>query len=194
MNLSDPRDPEARGSSRSRDAVAAIYEQWQKERPDIDPAPVWVFGLLGRVQQEGTGLINRALAPLGLTRPSYDVLTALRRSGAPFALTPKQISQYLLLSGSGLNSRINTLESKKLIARMPEPSDRRTVLIQLTLEGMKVVDRAIPIVFDIQRRALEQLEGSVAQTLTEALAQMSSQMDLMDRQMTEAEAAGTEAG
>ena len=173
------RKSQADGPLRPPEVVAAIFEQWQKERPDIDASPVWVFGLLGRVQMEGTALINRALAPLGLTRPSYDVLTALRRAGVPYALTPKQIAHSLLLSASGLTSRINILEEKRLVARMPEPSDRRTVSVQLTMEGLKVVEQAIPLVFDVQRRALETLGADGIGLLSEGLTTLSRQIDAL---------------
>ncbi len=177
MNSSLKKEKSGEGPLRPPEVVAAIYEQWGKERPDIDASPVWVFGLLGRVQMEGTALINQALAPLGLTRPSYDVLTALRRAGAPYALTPKQIGHSLLLSASGLTSRINILEEKRLVARMPEPSDRRTVSVQLTMEGLKVVEQAIPLVFAVQRRALEALGEEGARALSDGLVTLSRQID-----------------
>lgn len=106
---------------------------------------------------EATALINEALTPLELNRGLYDVLTALRRAGAPYALTPKELSKSLLLSGAGLTSRLHALEAKRLIARLPEPSDRRTVRIQLTSYGESVINEAIPMVFDVQRRCLDPL-------------------------------------
>ncbi|WP_138468816.1 MarR family winged helix-turn-helix transcriptional regulator [Poseidonocella sp. HB161398] len=190
MSSSDKRKTRRESRPTSAEAVAAIHAQWQQERPDIDPGPVWVYGLLGRVQLEGTQLINRALAPLGLTRPSYDVLTALRRAGPPYALTPKQIARSLLLSGSGLTSRINTLEEKRLVARMPEPSDRRTHAVQLTLEGLSVVDRAIPLVFEVQRQSLEGLGEAETRALVEALRQVSGRLAEIEAEA--AEAAGAE--
>ncbi len=80
-----------------REQVDAIFAQWQTERPDIDPSPVHIYGLIGRIQMQCTALIDEALAPFELTRGTYDVLTALRRAGAPYSLSPKQIAQSLLL-------------------------------------------------------------------------------------------------
>jgi DNA-binding MarR family transcriptional regulator len=132
------------------DKVDAIFRQWQAERPDIDPSPVHVYGLICELYLQTTAFINEVLKPYGLYRGTFDVLTALRRAGAPYLLSPKQLSKSLLLSGAGLTSRLNSLEALHLIARLPEPDDRRTVRIQLTAAGEALVNEVIPIVFDAQ--------------------------------------------
>jgi MarR family len=81
-----------------------------------------VYGLIGRIQMQCTAFIEEALEPFGLTRGTFDVLTALRRAGSPYCLSPKQIAQSLLLSGAGLTSRLNKLEAQNLLARLPEPN------------------------------------------------------------------------
>src|SRR6201994_2827074 len=128
--------------------VDAIFKQWQTERPDIDPSPVHIYGLICQLYLQTTAFINEVLQPYGLYRGTFDVLTALRRAGTPYLLTPKQLSTSLLLSGAGLTSRLNSLEALHLIARLPEPDDRRTLRIQLTAAGEALVNEVIPIVFD----------------------------------------------
>ena len=66
----------------AREQVDAIFSQWQVERPDIDTSPVHVYGLIGRIQMQCTAFIEEALEPFGLTRGTFDVLTALRRGSA----------------------------------------------------------------------------------------------------------------
>ena len=111
--------PRAAKGRAARELVDAIFAQWQAERPDIDASPVHVFGLIGRIQIQCTAFIDEVLEPFGLTRGSFDVLTALRRAGAPYCLSPKQIAQSLLLSGAGLTSRLNKLRRDDLDARFP---------------------------------------------------------------------------
>jgi DNA-binding MarR family transcriptional regulator len=134
--------------------VDAIFKQWQTERPDIDPSPVHIYGLICQLYLQTTAFINEVLQPYGLYRGTFDVLTALRRAGAPYLLTPKQLSTSLLLSGAGLTSRLNSLEALHLVARLPEPDDRRTVRIQLTAAGEALVNEVIPLVFEAQWRRL----------------------------------------
>jgi DNA-binding MarR family transcriptional regulator len=127
-----------------------IIEQWQKERPDLDPAPIRLFGIIAQVHALTTPYMNRALARHKLTRASFDVLSALRRAGPPYALTPKRLAESLMLSGAGMTSRLDTLETMNLIARLPEPNDRRSLQIQLTQRGIKLIDDVIPEVLKAQ--------------------------------------------
>nr|WP_282572220.1 MarR family transcriptional regulator [Roseomonas acroporae] len=90
----------------------------------------------------------------GITRGMFDVLAALRRAGAPHRLTPTQLSAALLLSGAGMTSRLDRLEEAGLAVRLPEPADRRSILIGLTRKGLALVDRMLPELIGIQRAAL----------------------------------------
>jgi DNA-binding MarR family transcriptional regulator len=83
----------------------------------------------------------------------FDVLAALRRSGPPYCLTPKQLAGSLLLSGAGMTNRLDRLEALDLIARKPEPNDRRSILIKLTKQGWKLVDTILPELLEVQRAA-----------------------------------------
>ncbi|MET0443836.1 MAG: MarR family transcriptional regulator [Pseudorhodoplanes sp.] len=182
MSESKPDDEEkparriAKGRA-AREQVEAIFSQWQAERPDIDTSPVHVYGLIGRIQLQCTGFIEEVLAPFGLTRGTYDVLTALRRAGAPYSLSPKQIAQSLLLSGAGLTSRLNKLEAQNFLARLPEPNDRRTLRVQLTAAGEAVINEAIPRVFDVQRSRLLPLGGEGQQRLVQELTRFAEVID-----------------
>lgn len=161
----------------AREQVDAIFAQWQTERPDIDTSPVHVYGLIGRIQMQSTAFIDEALEPFGLTRGTFDVLTALRRAGAPYCLSPKQIAQSLLLSGAGLTSRLNRLEAQKFLARLPEPNDRRTLRVQLTASGEVVINEAIPRVFEAQRSRLLPLGSDGQKRLVEALTRFAEVID-----------------
>ena len=156
-------------SRAAREQVDEIFRQWRTERPDIDSAPVWIYGLVGQIHLQATAFIDEALAPFGLVRGTFDVLTALRRTGAPYCLTPKELSHHLLLSGAGLTSRLNKLEALHLIARTPEPADRRTVRVQLTTLGEEVINEAIPAVFAAQAARLAPLGPEGRQRLLTGL-------------------------
>jgi DNA-binding MarR family transcriptional regulator len=157
------------GRRAAHQQVEAIFRQWQSERPDIDPTPVRIYGLIAQAHLQSTAFINDVLGPLGLVRGTFDVLTALRRVGPPYALTPKQLAGNLLLSGAGLTSRLNQLEGLHLIARLPEPSDRRTLRVQLTDAGEALINRAIPLVFEAQWRRLVPLGADNLELLVDQL-------------------------
>ena len=125
------------------DEVDRIVDAWQQERPDLDVAPLQVLSRVSRLARHLDIARREAFAANDLELGEFDVLAALRRTGKPYALTPSAlISQNLVTSGT-MTNRIDRLESKNLVARMPDPKDGRGVLVQLTQSGKSAVDRAL---------------------------------------------------
>jgi DNA-binding MarR family transcriptional regulator len=125
------------------DEVDRIVQAWQRERPDLDVAPLSVLSRVSRLARHLDLARREAFAEYELESGEFDVLAALRRAGKPYALTPSVlISQNLVTSGT-MTNRIDRLEQKNLVARMPDPSDGRGVLVQLTANGKSAVDRAL---------------------------------------------------
>lgn len=153
----------------ARDPISTIVAQWQRERPDIDPAPMLLFGLIARTQAMTTTFINETLQKWKLSRPSFDVLAALRRAGPPYSLTPKQLSESLMLSGAGMTSRLDRLEALYLVARLPEPNDRRSLKIQLTDRGVRLIDEMIPDIVAAQWSVASKLGASETDELIRLL-------------------------
>lgn len=153
--------------------INTIVAQWQRERPDLDPEPMRLFGALAQAHYMTTPYINRALEGHGLVRGTFDVLSALRRAGPPYALTPKQLADSLLLSGAGMTNRLDRLESLNLIARLPEPNDRRSLKIQLTQRGVKLVDEIIPQFVEAQHRLVARLGAAETEMLIGLLHRLS---------------------
>jgi DNA-binding MarR family transcriptional regulator len=151
------------------DPVETILTQWRRERPDIDPAPMQLFGLVARAQFLSTVYFNELLEQWSLSRGSFDVLAALRRSGPPFTLTPKQLSNSLMLSGAGMTSRLDRLEALRLIVRVPEPTDRRSLKIQLTPRGVRVIDDVVPAIVDAQWKIAAVLGPEKTASLTKSM-------------------------
>ncbi|NBO25466.1 MAG: MarR family transcriptional regulator [Actinobacteria bacterium] len=125
------------------DEVDRIVDAWQQERPDLDVAPLQVLSRVSRLARYLDIARREAFAATDLEPGEFDVLAALRRAGKPYALTPSAlISQNLVTSGT-MTNRIDRLETKNLVARMPDPKDGRGVLVQLTQSGKSAVDRAL---------------------------------------------------
>src|SRR5258708_15783393 len=157
------------GESAARVPVNEIVEQWQRERPDLDPAPMRLFGVLAQAHLLTTPYINRVIAKHGLVRGTFDVLSALRRAGPPFSLTPKQLAESLMLSGAGMTSRLDRLEQLHLVARLPEPNDRRSLKIQLTQKGVRLIDEVIPQIVAAQSQLVSALGDHDTATLVNLL-------------------------
>ena len=132
-----PHDPAA------PDAVDAVVAAWQRERPDLDLAAIAVVGRLGRVGLLLGPAQERVFTEFGLQRGEFDVLAALRRSGAPYVLSPSRLSDLLMLSRAGMTNRLDRLEAAGMIERTLDRADRRSFQIRLTDQGHATVDAAM---------------------------------------------------
>ncbi|WP_116110546.1 MarR family winged helix-turn-helix transcriptional regulator [Amycolatopsis ruanii] len=125
------------------DAVDAAVEAWQRERPDLDLDAIAVAGRLGRVGLLLGPAQETVFTSFGLQRGEFDVLAALRRSGAPYTLTPSQLSATLMLTRAGMTNRLDRLEAAGLVERTLDPADRRSFRVRLTDQGYATVDDAM---------------------------------------------------
>jgi DNA-binding MarR family transcriptional regulator len=126
-----------------QDGVDLILDQWRRERPDLDTSPMGVVGRISRLSREIEQRLEPVYAAHGLEPGWFDVLATLRRVGPPYRLRPTDFAAALMLTTSGTTKRLDRLEEAGLIARGPDPDDRRGVLIALTAKGRSLVDKTV---------------------------------------------------
>ena len=107
---------------------------------------------------------TRALEPLGLELFEYDVLSALRRQGRPFALPATALARSTGLSSGAMTNRVDILEERGFVRREKDKHDRRGVLVSLTSHGRRIIDQAIQLRLEA---ADEGLTGITAEELQE---------------------------
>ena len=152
-----------------RDAVDAIIEQWRVECPNLEPAPMGVFGRIARLSALAGDEIERVFRRHGLTGADFDVLATLRRAGPPYRLTPTTMSRSTMVSSGGMTKRLNRLEARGLVRREPAPDDRRSTLVALTETGRDLVDATVVEHLENEERLLAVLPASDRDTLVELL-------------------------
>ena len=154
------------------DPVDAIVEQWRHERPDLDPSPIALFGRVHRVYLRYQAVLNKTFARHGLNSASFDVLAALRRSGAPYRKTGTQLANGSLLSSAGVTFRLDRLEEAGLIERQRDHDDRRVVYSALTDTGLEVIDRTIEAHLEAEAALLTGLTAKERQQLATLLSKL----------------------
>ena len=152
-----------------RDGVDLIIEQWQRERPDLDHSPIGIVGRVSRLARELEARLEPVYREHGLEPGWHDVLATLRRSGPPYRLRPTDLSGSVMLTSSGTTKRLDKLEAAGLIAREPDPDDRRGTLISLTAEGRELIDGLTPAHLDNERRILGALSEAEQRRLAALL-------------------------
>jgi DNA-binding MarR family transcriptional regulator len=152
-----------------RDPVDLFIEQWNRQRPDLDPSALGVVSRVLMLEKHLEQSADRALSRFDLSLWQFDVLAALRRSGPPFMLSPSRLMQFVTLTSGAMTNRIDRLEEDGLVERREDPDDRRGVLIALTPEGRKLVDEAIAVRLDDARRNIATLSSVEEKTLATLL-------------------------
>jgi DNA-binding MarR family transcriptional regulator len=123
-----------------RDGVDLIIEQWRRERPELDHSPIGIVGRMSRLAREIEARLEPVYREHGLEPGWHDILATLRRHGPPFQLRPTDLTNASMLTSSGTTKRLDKLEQAGLIARSPDPDDRRGTLITLTDAGRELID------------------------------------------------------
>ncbi len=162
----------------SSDPVAEILAQWRRERPDLDFSGSAVLLRVLLLERHLFAHVRRSLEPAGLSPGEFDVLAALRRAGSPYRLSCGDLAEATLLTCSGMTHRLDVLERRGLIRRSACDADRRRVMVELSGEGLSLVDEAVELrtresaelmvrLGEADRRELERLLGKLLGLLAE---------------------------
>ncbi|WP_156251714.1 MarR family winged helix-turn-helix transcriptional regulator [Pseudactinotalea terrae] len=159
------------------DEVDRIVDAWRRERPDLDPAPLHVFSRISRLARHLELARRAAFTSRGLEPWSFDVLSALRRAGAPYELTPGVLMSQTLVSSGTMTNRVDRLVAAGLVERHGRPGDRRVVVVRLTEPGKDAVDQAMSELLDYESSLLENLDLAGREALTATLRSLMEPFD-----------------
>jgi DNA-binding MarR family transcriptional regulator len=148
-----------------KDIVDDILDQWSEERPELDTASLGVVIRVMTLYRTFLRQATKALEPLDLELWEYDVLSALRRQGRPFALPATRLARETDLSSGAMTNRIDRLTDRGFVRRRADRSDRRSVIIILTAEGQRVINDAIQVRLDAARKSLHGLNATKQEQL-----------------------------
>ncbi len=149
-----------------RDEVDDLVDAWARERSDLDLAPVEIFSRISRLSRRLDFARREAFGAHGIESWEFDVLAALRRAGAPYELTPGRLLRETLVTSGTMTNRVDRLEARGFVRRLPDPSDRRGVLVQLSPEGKSAVDGAFEALLTAEQLLLADLSATEHEQLT----------------------------
>ena len=134
-----------------------------------EPGAVGLFTRLTRVSLLVEAFQHRCLDPFGLRFIDYSVLRVLELVGEPHRMSPTELSEIVVRSSGGMTQILDRLERAGLVARTPDPADRRKVLVALTDEGMRTADAANARYAAERERLLADLSPDEVQRLDDAI-------------------------
>ncbi len=160
-----------------RDEVDDLVAGWRAERPDLDVESLQVLSRVSRLARHLDRARRTAFAAHGLETWEFDVLSALRRQGPPYQLSPGALLRATLVTSGTMTNRIDRLTEGGLVRRLPDPQDKRGVLVQLTERGEAVADAALTELLERERGLLAGLDTGERELLASLLRRLLSPLD-----------------
>ncbi|MEM9304185.1 MAG: MarR family transcriptional regulator [Pseudomonadota bacterium] len=154
------------------DLVALLRQQWQQERPDLDTGAMEVVGRIAQIASRWDAELRETLKPFQLSYTDFDILATLRRSGAPFELTPTALLESVLLTSGALTTAMKRLERSGYLTRIDDPADRRSRRARLTDQGIALAEEAAAVRFRVAAEQLGTMDESDRSELIRLLQQL----------------------
>jgi DNA-binding MarR family transcriptional regulator len=151
------------------DEVDRLVAAWEVERPDLDIEPLNVLSRVSRLARHLDRARRAVFVAHDLESWEFDVLTALRRAGRPYQLSPGRLLRATLVTSGTMTNRIDRLAAAGLVERHPDPQDKRGVQVRLTEAGRRRVDAAFADLLDRERELLAGLSSAEQRQLARLL-------------------------
>ncbi len=155
-----------------QDEVDRLVAAWARERPDLDVQPLEILSRVTRLARHLDRARRIAFETHELEVWEFDVLAALRRAGRPYVLSPGQLLAQTMVTSGTMTNRVDRLEVRGLVQRLPDPADRRGVHVRLTPRGKERVDAALADLLARERELLSSLTARQQQSLSGLLRQL----------------------
>ena len=142
--------------------------------PQIDPE---VEAIVTRIVKAQRVIDREALANLarvGLTKEEFKVLLNLQQGGSQ---SHGSLCRRLGVSTGAMTNRLDKLERAGFISRLPDPNDRRGVLLEITAAGRAKLDDSVNSGAKRERQLLARLTESERRQLSRLLQKLTASLD-----------------
>jgi DNA-binding MarR family transcriptional regulator len=158
------------------DEVERLVRGWRRVLPGVDVSPLEVLSRVARLARHLDRQRSLVFARHDLETWTFDVLSALRRADG-HQLSPGQLLAQTLVTSGTMTNRIDRLEERGLVRRRPDPTDARSVRVQLTAAGRRRVDGALQDLAAREDAILGTLDASERATLAALLRRVVAPFD-----------------
>jgi len=110
---------------------------------EVDPEVEGVVDRMSSIRTHITRAFEETLAKYELNHGEYKLLSRLSTRSVDRRMSAGDLSRALLISTGAMTNRLDRLEAAGLLRRVPDPKDRRSVLIELTEAGQERIDIAV---------------------------------------------------
>lgn len=123
--------------------AADIAAAWRRELPDVPVESIEIITPIWRIAKLLADDRRRTLVRLGIDESTLDLLSVIRRSGSPYELTTREITERTLVTAGAISQRLARAERAGLVTRRPSSASRRAVGVRLTQAGHRLIEDSV---------------------------------------------------
>jgi DNA-binding MarR family transcriptional regulator len=154
------------------DAVDEIAQQWAREKPDLALDSIGVVVRILRIAKLIADERRAVLSQLNIDSATFDLIATLRRGGRPYRMSPTAIARDCLVSGGAISQRVTRAEADGLVRTTRTDSGKRTLWVELTDRGHRIVERDIEVLLGRERELVAHLADRDREQLTGLLREL----------------------
>jgi DNA-binding MarR family transcriptional regulator len=128
-----------------RDHIDRFLDTIRERLPMLDPEVEGIVDRIGGLQRRFKRAMDETLDEFDLDWSEYKLLSLLTREGEVYRSSPGKLARIMELSSGAMTNRLDRLEQAGLVRRLPDPDDRRGILVELTPEGKRVYEDAVGV-------------------------------------------------
>jgi DNA-binding MarR family transcriptional regulator len=158
-----------------QDRVDRLLADWAPELENVDLDVEAAVQRMQRIVKTIHRRMDETLAEFDLAHGEWGILGHLSLAGPPYRSSPGRLSEREGLSSGAMTNRLDRLEAAGLVKRLPDPSDRRALVVELTKKGHDLWAAAVgaqaskeaALAAALSRKELQQLNTLLRKVLLE---------------------------
>jgi DNA-binding MarR family transcriptional regulator len=135
----------AKTQTQERDHVDRFLETILERLPMLDPEVEGIVERIGGLNRRFKRAMNETLAEFKLDHSEHRILGFLNRQDETYRSSPGKLARAIELSSGAMTNRLDRMEEAGLLRRLPDPADRRGVLVELTPEGKRLYEETVGV-------------------------------------------------
>jgi DNA-binding MarR family transcriptional regulator len=142
---------------------------WERERPGTPTASIGVITRIWGIAKILSDERRRTLARLGIDAATLDLLSTLRRAGAPYQLAAGEIAARARVSAGAISQRVARAERAGLVTRAKSGTDGRQSHVALTDAGHALIEQSVDDLLRYEESLLSALSDDQRDSLSALL-------------------------
>lgn len=131
--------------TQERDHIDRFLESIRERLPMLDPEVEGIVDRIGGLHRRFQRAMDETLGEFKLDYAEYKLLGLLTREGEVYRSSPGKLARMMELSSGAMTNRLDRMEKAGLVRRLPDPDDRRGILVELTPDGKRVYKETVGV-------------------------------------------------